>query len=102
MPAWPFDTANINISVNTETDNVEITSTPQQDNGKPKEEEEMSAFGWHYDSVPFVCVTMLSDCTNMVGGETMIRTDRGEHMKMRGPTMVCLRFFLNSSMPSRY
>ncbi|KAK5941771.1 hypothetical protein PMZ80_005722 [Knufia obscura] len=87
VPAWPFDTANINISVNTETDNVEITSTPQQDNGKPKEEEEMSAFGWHYDSVPFVCVTMLSDCTNMVGGETMIRTGRGEHMKMRGPTM---------------
>ena len=54
---------------------------------KPKEEE-TTAFGWHFDSVPFVCVTMLSDCKGMVGGETAIKTGRGTQMKIRGPTMV--------------
>lgn len=29
--------------------------------------------GWHYDSYPFVCVLMLSDTTNMIGGETGLR-----------------------------
>ncbi|CAK9439159.1 uncharacterized protein LODBEIA_P33830 [Lodderomyces beijingensis] len=29
--------------------------------------------GWHNDSYPFVCVLMLSDTTNMIGGETMFR-----------------------------
>lgn len=27
--------------------------------------------GWHYDSYHFVCVTMLSDTTGMIGGETV-------------------------------
>lgn len=44
---------------------------------------------WHTDSYPFVCVTMLSDCTTMVGGETALRTGTGEIMKVRGPQMVC-------------
>ncbi|KAK3311865.1 hypothetical protein B0H66DRAFT_629677 [Apodospora peruviana] len=44
--------------------------------------------GWHRDSYPFVCVTMLSDCTGMVGGETALRTGReGEILKVRGPEM---------------
>lgn len=29
--------------------------------------------GWHYDSYPFVCVLMLSDTTEMIGGETCLR-----------------------------
>ncbi|CCG25594.1 hypothetical protein CORT_0C02180 [Candida orthopsilosis Co 90-125] len=29
--------------------------------------------GWHHDSYPFVCVLMLSDTTNMIGGETSLR-----------------------------
>lgn len=44
--------------------------------------------GWHRDSYPFVCVTMLSDCTNMRGGETALRTGNGEILKVRGPQMV--------------
>lgn len=31
--------------------------------------EKTSSVAWHYDSFPFVCVTMASDCTDMVGGE---------------------------------
>lgn len=44
--------------------------------------------GWHTDSYPFVCVLMLSDCTNMVGGETALRTGNGDVLKVRGPQMV--------------
>lgn len=29
--------------------------------------------GWHNDSYPFVCVLMLSDTTDMIGGETSLR-----------------------------
>lgn len=29
--------------------------------------------GWHHDSYPFVCVLMLLDTTNMIGGETYLR-----------------------------
>jgi hypothetical protein len=49
---------------------------------------ETAAFAWHYDSFPFVCVTMPSDCTGMVGEETALKTATGEIMKVRGPAMV--------------
>ena len=42
--------------------------------------------GWHTDAYPFVCVTMRSDCTAMVGGETALRTGSGEVLKVRGAT----------------
>ncbi|GKZ67836.1 hypothetical protein AnigIFM50267_002388 [Aspergillus niger] len=75
--AFDYEIANINISVNDDSSTTaEITSEP-----------ETSAFAWHYDSFPFVCVTMLSDCSNMVGGETAIRTPSGEIKKIRGPAM---------------
>ena len=38
---------------------------------------------------PFVCVLMLSDCTNMVGGETAILTADGDVMRVRGPSEGC-------------
>ncbi|GAA6044309.1 hypothetical protein JCM8097_002874 [Rhodosporidiobolus ruineniae] len=41
--------------------------------------------GFHRDSYPFVCVLMLSDCTNMVGGETALKTGDGRIVKARGP-----------------
>jgi hypothetical protein len=52
--------------------------------------DETTAVGWHYDSYPFVCVTMVSDCTDMVGGETAIKLPNGEIRKVRGPAMVNL------------
>ncbi|KAI4198614.1 MAG: hypothetical protein LQ350_005205 [Teloschistes chrysophthalmus] len=45
------------------------------------------ACSWHTDAYPFVCVTMLSDCTNMIGGETALRTGTGGIIKVRGPEM---------------
>ncbi|KAI2606650.1 hypothetical protein GGR54DRAFT_409934 [Hypoxylon sp. NC1633] len=52
-------------------------------------EDDKPIVGWHRDSYPFVCVTMLSDCTTMIGGETALRTGTGEIMKVRGPQMGC-------------
>lgn len=52
-------------------------------------EEDKPIVGWHTDSYPFVCVLMMSDCTNMVGGETAIRTAGGEVIRVRGPTEGC-------------
>ena len=75
VPTLPCDVGHINVSV-----------------GSPAKpgpgSEDASAFGWHVDSTPFVVVTMLSDCTGMIGGETAIRTGSGEIVKVRGPTMV--------------
>ncbi|GAA5926062.1 hypothetical protein JCM3775_005192 [Rhodotorula graminis] len=42
---------------------------------------------FHHDSYPFVCVLMLSDCENMIGGETALRTGDGRIVKARGPSV---------------
>lgn len=78
---FDYEIANINISINDQT-------TVISPDGKILPDESTSAFAWHYDSFPFVCVTMLSDCSEMVGGETAIRTPSGEIRKIRGPAMV--------------
>lgn len=41
--------------------------------------------GWHNDSFPFVCVLMLSDTTNMIGGETYLRMGDNTVAKVSGP-----------------
>ncbi|KAI1779828.1 hypothetical protein F4818DRAFT_154723 [Hypoxylon cercidicola] len=92
-----FEIGHINISVKSEAEKQEelqafsdraqfeadegIAGCPWEDN-KP-------IVDWHTDSYPFVCVTMLSDCTTMIGGETALRTGTGEVMKVRGPQMGC-------------
>jgi len=40
---------------------------------------------WHNDSYPWVCVVMLSDPTNMTGGETGLRKGDGTLLRVRGP-----------------
>ena len=57
-------------------------------------EDDQPIVDWHTDSYPFVAVTMLSDCTTMVGGETALRTGTGDILKVRGPQMVSLIIFL--------
>ncbi len=76
-----YEIAAINISVNEQT--IPIFNAPKAD------EDKFPAFAWHRDSYPFVCVTMLSDCVGMTGGETALKTASGEIMKVRGPSMVC-------------
>ncbi|KAJ5443923.1 uncharacterized protein N7458_007795 [Penicillium daleae] len=75
--AFDYEITNINISIN---DDLSTTA-------EFSKEPETLAFAWHYDSFPFVCVTMLPDCSDMVGGETAIRTPSGEIKKIHGPAM---------------
>ncbi|XDG03853.1 hypothetical protein ABKA04_003468 [Annulohypoxylon sp. FPYF3050] len=74
VPAFDFEIANINISINDQSNAV-------------ADGDKTTSFAWHYDSFPFVCVTMVSDCTGMVGGETAIELPNGEIRKVRGPAM---------------
>ncbi|KAH7175318.1 hypothetical protein EDB81DRAFT_895811 [Dactylonectria macrodidyma] len=75
VPVFDYEVANINISINDQNAPV-LTSG-----------DETSAVAWHYDSFPFVCVTMAADCTGMVGGETAIKLPSGEERRVRGPAM---------------
>ncbi|KAI1204693.1 uncharacterized protein F4807DRAFT_454516 [Annulohypoxylon truncatum] len=75
VPAFDYEVANINISINDES--ADITA----------DRDKNSSVAWHHDSFPFVCVTMVSDCEGMVGGETAIRLPSGEIRKVRGPAM---------------
>jgi hypothetical protein len=84
VPSIDYEIANINISVNSDAEPIRANKSVMEDaplsDGLP-------AFAWHYDSFPFVCVVMLSDCSDMVGGETALRTANGEIKKVRGPAM---------------
>ncbi|KAE8152974.1 hypothetical protein BDV25DRAFT_150229 [Aspergillus avenaceus] len=80
VPALDFDIANINISVG--NGSVDLSTRSGE-----APEQEVSSVAWHYDSFPFVCVTMISNCEGMIGGETALRTATGDIMKVRGPAM---------------
>ncbi|KAF2718733.1 hypothetical protein K431DRAFT_230103 [Polychaeton citri CBS 116435] len=84
IPAVDYDIGHVNLSF---TSTGEETGIPPGEANSEATEFCESAFGWHTDSFPFVCVTMLSDCTNMVGGGTAIRTTNGQVLKARGPTL---------------
>ncbi|KAJ6442459.1 Halotolerance protein HAL2 [Purpureocillium lavendulum] len=76
VPAFDYEIANVNISINDQNTTEIVTYG-----------DETSAVAWHYDSFPFVCVTMAADCTGMVGGETAIKLPNGEERRVRGPAM---------------
>lgn len=98
IPWSDYEVAHINFSVKTdEQTEAELAAINKQRRffaddegiaGCPWEDDK-PVVGWHTDSYPFVCVLMLSDCTNMVGGETALRTGTGEIMKVRGPAEGC-------------
>ena len=95
-----FEIGHINISnaksaIQTAEEDLEVAEKMMADAdegiaGCPWEDEK-PIVDWHTDSYPFVCVTMLSDCTHMIGGETALRTGTGGILKVRGPQMVSLR-----------
>ena len=86
VPSTDFEIAHINLSstapANKDSELASEIDIAALNNEKP-------IVDWHTDSYPFVCVTMLSDCTTMTGGETALRTGTGEIMKVRGPTQGC-------------
>ncbi|KAL8914600.1 MAG: hypothetical protein Q9171_000781 [Xanthocarpia ochracea] len=92
-----FEIAHINISVKSEQQkNEEVAAFVEKKAFDEDEgiagcpwEDDKPIVDWHTDSYPFVCVTMLSDCESMIGGETALRTGSGEILKVRGPQMGC-------------
>ena len=80
IPAIDFDIANINVSINDQNEK-------SVQNFNKTDDSQTSAVAWHYDSYPFVVVTMLSNCDGMVGGETALRMPDGSSKKVRGPVM---------------
>lgn len=98
VPSLDYEIAQINISVSDDT-------TREPDTCKQKDDPlaDGSSVAWHYDSYPFVCVVMLSDCTDMIGGETALKMPSKEIIKVRGPTRVCVPSScpLDSSQESR-
>lgn len=97
VPAMNYEIGHVNFSVKSEKEtNDELAAINREKlqfdsdegiAGCPWEDDK-PVVGWHTDSYPFVCVTMLSDCTNMVGGETALQLPDGNVMKVRGPQMV--------------
>lgn len=97
VTAMDFEIAHVNISMKSEKQKVEeleafidkrLTEADEGIAGCPWEDDK-PIVDWHTDGYPFVCVTMLSDCTDMVGGETALRTGSGDILKVRGPQMGC-------------
>lgn len=85
VPAMDLDISHINLcSKISETAEEETLSAHRND----EDDDKGALVGWHTDSYPFVCVVMLSDCSQMIGGETALRTGTGTIMKVRGPQMV--------------
>ncbi|MCJ1319212.1 hypothetical protein MMC15_004547 [Xylographa vitiligo] len=92
-----FEIGHINISVKSEKQKEEeLRAYAEKASADADEgiagcpwEDDKPIVDWHTDSYPFVCVTMLSDCTNMIGGETALRTGTGDILKVRGPQMGC-------------
>lgn len=62
----------------------------EKDKPKPEEKTDQTKpiIEWHRDSHPFVCVVMLSDARNMVGGETELECGDGRSVKVKAPQMV--------------
>lgn len=98
MPALPYEIAHINFSSKSEAEaRQELAKAKEQllresevegSNGC-QETTKTPIVGWHTDSYPFVCVLMMSNVDDMIGGETAIRKVNGEVIKVRGPSQVC-------------
>ncbi|KAI8222277.1 hypothetical protein K4K54_007021 [Colletotrichum sp. SAR 10_86] len=79
IPNIQYEVGNINISIQ--------KAASDEDKAAVKKGDNTSVTKWHYDAFPFVCVVMMSDATNMLGGETALKTGTGEVLKVRGPQM---------------
>ncbi|GIJ82341.1 hypothetical protein Asppvi_000848 [Aspergillus pseudoviridinutans] len=95
IPVVDYEIGHINISLQSEEDKAKflaaVAEKKSQDAGKSVSdgpwEDKDPIVDWHTDGYHFVCVVMLSDCKDMIGGETELRKGNGETIKIRGPKM---------------
>ncbi|KIW22579.1 uncharacterized protein PV07_10863 [Cladophialophora immunda] len=107
VPVFEYEVGHTNVSVDRRYTPGATCTVNGVLNGNGAHAEDIvdeSAFAWHFDSVPYVCVTMLSDCQCMVGGETVVRTGTGQVLKVRGPTQASDHDYRGSAvmMQGRY
>lgn len=96
VPVMDYEIGHVNIPFRSEAGPFEFHrsiaenmshSVDEDDTTHPWKDDKPTV-DWHTDSYPFVCVTMLSDCKNMIGGKTALRTGDSGVLKIRGPGMV--------------
>lgn len=87
--AMDYEIGHINLSspVSAKQDGQVVADIQAEKEKEEEEEATKPIVDWHTDSYPFVVVTMLSDCTSMLGGETVLRKGDGTTLKIRGPEM---------------
>ncbi|KAK6459590.1 uncharacterized protein RJT20DRAFT_5154 [Scheffersomyces xylosifermentans] len=75
-----YEIAHVNVSMKSSESVEELIKKSRERamSGDSNGDDIPAVVGWHHDSYPFVCVLMLSDTTNMIGGETSLRMG-GEH-----------------------
>jgi hypothetical protein len=92
VPWSDYEIAHINLSIETELASVQSRRTVlhmNEDDSLSSPTDQRPIVGWHRDAYPFVCILMLSNCTDMVGGETALRTSCGNVISVRAPTEGC-------------
>lgn len=96
VPVMDYEIGHINTSVQSEEDKAKFLAAVADKKSQKADnsvsdgtwEDKDPIVDWHTDGYHFVCVVMLSDCKDMIGGETELRKGNGETIKIRGPQMV--------------
>lgn len=76
-----YEIAHVNMGLKSQMDvegETMLAARTRALSGESDGEDIPAIVGWHRDSYPFVCVLMLSDTSDMIGGETSLRFG-GEH-----------------------
>lgn len=77
---FDYEIGHINVSIKQDT-----TKIIKLDEEAKKAEDMPGIVAWHFDSPQFVSVLMMSDTTDMIGGETALTTGDGNVIKVEGP-----------------
>lgn len=90
VPVFDYEIAHANVAFKSAEEQQQDAEKIAYRKMNPESEAEdfengEAVLGWHFDSYPFVCVLMLSDTTEMIGGETVIHSDKGEISRVADP-----------------
>ncbi|GME49228.1 hypothetical protein GTA08_BOTSDO10496 [Neofusicoccum parvum] len=102
VPAMDYEISHTNVQLGPEGIKGFGKGKAKPKNGTGRAE---SIIEWHKDSHPFVCVVMLSDARNMLGGETELQGGDGRTLKVKSPQMGCAvilqgRYISHTALPT--
>lgn len=89
-PVFDYEIAHANVAYKDKAERENDKARIAYRNAHPESVAEdykngQAVLGWHFDSYPFVCVLMLSDTKEMIGGETVIHSDTGDVSRVNDP-----------------